>query len=73
VVYLVLSIVWLNAVCLLFQSDHRKFTLRTAALANGINAIVAVLIPANNNIGVLTSAPAAPRRAASAPKISVGT
>jgi hypothetical protein len=67
-----LSIVWLNAFCLLFQSDHRKFTLRTAALANGINAIVAALIPASNSIGVLASAPAAPRCAASAPKISVG-
>tara|TARA_B110000902_G_scaffold190725_1_gene215953 strand:- start:24 stop:245 length:222 start_codon:yes stop_codon:yes gene_type:complete len=73
VFYLVFLSLWLNVVSAIFQDDHRKFTLRAAALANGIKATVAALIPAISKSGVLASVPAAPRRAASAPKINVGT
>ncbi|MFT5787555.1 MAG: hypothetical protein ACI9KK_002922, partial [Ascidiaceihabitans sp.] len=59
--YLVFLSPWLNVVSAIFQDDHRKFTLRTAALAKGIKATVAALIPAINKRGVLASTPAAPR------------
>ena len=42
-------------------------------IQTGKSAMVPQVIPANINIGVLLSSPATPRRAISAPKISVGT
>ena len=54
------------------RPPHLRFAFKVQAAANGKTAMPPSVIPESINSAAAASAPSAPRRAASAPKISVG-